>query len=242
MIKKIVATTKKIADKAASWLKKETSTTGGKIAAAVIAAGLVIGIWALVTFRAVILGTVGVVLVGFFVLWTRLTSSAPPSTPAPTVEEVCFSLELFVNHFFEELRQTLPIFRGVYADPVPTTETGAMRHCPRLTFWREVHNGIVVACMGLLCVSGIAPAPLELIRGRQVLQELITDSFWRGCFPLSGSPIYSDGTPTLCLYDITTDGIYLQLRFVWVDNDTTAAFVHRHDLPPTGGDGDDLDF
>ena len=75
-----------------------------------------------------------------------------------------------------------------------------------------------------------------------MLQSLLAMEIRSGKVDLAVFPTVEDGFPTLHLLNIVEDGNWRIFNFVLIDSEQTAERVHRYDLPPVGGDGNDKDF
>ena len=175
------------------------------------------------------------------ILLAALAIGALPIASEPAPAEVADAAGVFLEPACTALKDRLAVFRDLYYDTVPV-EGGGTQSFPRWE-WNITHPcGVPVVRLGLLRLSQTALAPDTLTQERRVLQNLLSDNLRRGQIPLAYRPNFRDGTPTLYLLDIAEEGAYIVFDFVWGADKKAADFVHRYDLPPTGGNADDQDF
>ncbi|MCQ5129972.1 hypothetical protein NE562_09895 [Butyricicoccus faecihominis] len=175
------------------------------------------------------------------ILLAALAIGALPIASAPTPAEVADAAGVFLERACTALKGRLAVFRDLHFDTVPV-EGGGTQNFPRWEWHITYPCGVPVVRLGLLRLSQTALAPDTLTQERRVLQDLLSDNLRRGQIPLAYRSAFRDGTPTLYLLEIKEEGAYIVFDFVWIADKKAADFVHRFDLPPTGGNVDDQDF
>lgn len=166
---------------------------------------------------------------------------ALPVASAPTPVEMADAAGAFLENACAALKGRLAVFRDLHFDTVPV-EGGGTQSFPRWEWHITYPCGVPVVRLGLLRLSQSALASDTLTQERRVLQDLLSDNLRRGQISPAYRSAFRDGTPTLYLLEIKEEGAYIVFDFVWVADKKAADFVHRYDLPPTGGNADDQDF
>lgn len=163
----------------------------------------------------------------------------------PPPEEIALATGAWLNQTFNGmLRERLSVFRSLYYDRYPTGDPEQWYYELRWGWHAWGQNGhTIVTIFVRKATSAILSADI-LTAERRTLQGVLDDDVANGLVPLVAHVQMVPGVSTLSLLDIRDTPEYVHLDFVWVSDQATADFVHRHGIKPAGGEGgaDDLDF
>lgn len=187
----------------------------------------------------------GVEGLAFVVLAALVWSISTHVVAPPPPEEIALAAGAWLTQTFNGmLRERLAVFRSLYYDRYPADGPKQWYHELRWGWHAWGQNGhTVITIFVRKATSAILSADI-LTAERRTLQGVLDDDVANGLVPLVAHVQMVPGVSTLSLLDIRDTPEYVHFDFVWVNDQATADFVHRHGTKPAGGEGDadDLDF
>jgi len=183
-------------------------------------------------------GTAATLLFAAWVLY-KLT---PRDSGIPTPAEIAAAAGAFLEDAANTLQDRLLIFRDLYYDKIPVAGDTKEYRFPRWEWRVRNQCGLTLIQLGFFRASASHLSKDTLAGECRVLQSLLAMEIRSGKVNLAIFPTVEDGFPALHLLNVVEKGNWRVFNFVLIDSEQTAERVHRYDLPPVGGDGNDKDF